>query len=403
MIIEIIVEDYSGISNLFIDFNDNRFYDDNGDNQIFIENPKIPGVYYFTISAIDDDNDREGDQKITQITQSFEVFDDDITPPQISLYYIDYEFQIFILDNDGIIDSKATGEYHLIDEEGLILESGIISLEDFNYVITLPLMPGNYTLEVYSTNNDIEWEGDEEYNIEMFDITVGIEYCFLNVDRLLENLIDYVDINLYSILADNIRFKLRLAQEDLWDAYVLAEAGNIRSCLFNEIIVQAIIEFVEFETEIYSKIDLINDEIRNKIITSLHEIRNFVILLIGTSVDYVLGLTGISSGYNIALIEVELLNLADLVEEELGDFGTKYLEKLIRLSALHLELAIIKLSRGINPDSSLSSAQRFIERAKEEVNNLLENNEITEGITACSLLETLNYCYSKIDEIILEE
>jgi hypothetical protein len=403
IIIDVLAEDKSGISELFIVFNDIWYYDDSGDCQFLIENPRTPGIYNFFIVVIDADNDREGDHKTTQIISSFEVFDDDITPPNIHLYYDNYNYQISILDNDGIIDSKATGEYHLINEEGMILESGIMSLEDFKYLITIPLKSGNYTLEVFSTNNDIEWEGDEEINVAIFDISVGIKACFQNVNDLLEKLIIYVDANLYSILADNIRYKLRLAQEDLWDACDLVDNGNLKCCLFNEIIVQAIIEFVEFETEIYNKIDLINDDIRNEIITSLHEIRNFVILLIGTSVDYVLGLTGISSGYNIALIEVELLNLADLVEEELGSFGTKYLEKLIRLSALHLELAIIKLSRGINPDSTLSSAQRFIERAKEEVNKLLENYEITEGITVCSLLETLDYCYSKIDEIIMEE
>ncbi|MHA2186473.1 MAG: hypothetical protein ACXAAI_15890, partial [Promethearchaeota archaeon] len=300
-------------------------------------------------------------------------------------------------DNDGNVDSKATGEYHLIDEEGLILDSGIISLEDFYYVITFPLKPGNYTLEVYSTNNDIEWEGDEESNIEIFDITIGIECCFRNVDELLEKLIVYVDSNLYSILADSIRFKLRLAQEDLWDAFVLVEAGNIKSCVFNEAIVQAIIEFVEFETEIYNKIDLITDPIKNEITGSLHVIRNFVVLLMGASVDYA---TNINYGYDIATLEVDLLNLADFVEEELGGSGSKYLEKLIKLSALHLELAIMKLSRGINPDSTLSSAQRFIERAMEEAHDILENNESTEA-TICLLLETLEYCYFRISEIIL--
>ncbi|MFX0104912.1 MAG: hypothetical protein ACFE75_05435, partial [Candidatus Hodarchaeota archaeon] len=401
IIIDVLAEDKSGISELFIEFNNIWYYDDNGDGQFFIENPRTPGIYNFSVVVIDADNDREGDHETTQVILSFEVFDDDITPPNIYLYYENYNYQISILDNDGMIDSKATGEYHLIDEEGMILESGIMSLEDFKYLITIPLKPGNYTLEVYSTNNDIEWEGDEEFNVEIFDISVGIKECFQKVDTLIENLIIYVDANLYSILADNIRFKLRLAQEDLRDAYDLVEIGNLKCCLFNELIVQAIIEFVEFETEIYNNIDLIVDEIRDEIITSLHEIRNFVVLLIGTSVDYVLGLKGISSGYNIALIEVELLNLADFVEE-LEDLDTKYLEKLIRLSALHLELAIIKLSRGINPDSTLSNAQKFIERAKEEVNNLLENYEITEDIVT-KLLETLDYCYFKIEEIKLGE
>ena len=399
IVIDILTEDKSGISELYIEFNGTRFYDDNGDSQILIENPRIPGIlYYFTIVAIDADNDREGDQKITQMVSSFEVFDDDTTPPNIYLYYDDFNYQISIRDNDGIIDSKATGGFFLIDEEGVILLLGIIFQEDFNYTIPIPLKPGDYSLEVYSTNNDIEWEGDEEFNNEIFCINVDLLGCFQRVDLLFADLIDYVDENLCLIIADNIKFKLCLAREDLMDAYWLVKAGDLKYGLFNEIIIQAIIKFVEFMTEFYNKFDLITEEIRNEMILSLHQIRNFVILLIGTSVDYV---KGINCGFDIASIEVELLNLADFVQEELGDCDTKHLERLIKLSALQLELAIIKLSRGINPDSTLSLAQRFIGRAMEVVNNLVEENKTSEDTAIYILLEKLNCCYINIEEILL--
>jgi hypothetical protein len=181
------------------------------------------------------------------------------------------------------------------------------------------------------------------------------------------------------------------------DAYFLVEAGDLDQGVFNEIVVKAIVRFVEFETEFYSKIDLISEEIRDEIILSLHQIRNFVILLMGNSVDYVKGIT---CGYDIASIEVELLNLGDFVEEQLGDCVSRYLERLIKLSALQLELAIIKLSRDIDADSALTLAQQFIDRAREEVYNLLEKNKISEYI-ANILLDTLNECYLKIEEIYL--
>ncbi|MFW9785297.1 MAG: hypothetical protein ACFFFB_23660, partial [Candidatus Heimdallarchaeota archaeon] len=396
LIIEVLVEDNSGISELFIEFNDVLFYDDDGDNLILIENLGIPGcLYNLTIVAIDADNDREGDQQTTKISSIFEVVDDDATPPKAYLCYDGFNYQIFILDDDGTVDSQATGEYFLYDEEGVILQSGIISQEYVNYTINIPLKPGNYNLEVYSTNNDNDWEGDEEFHTESFSINVDLENCFQRLDKLLEYLKDYVNDNLCSILADNIRFKLYLAQQDLRDAYLLVEAGDLNSCLFNEIIVQAIIEFVEFETEFYNKINLISEGVRDEIILSLRQIRNFVILLIGNTVDYV---KGINCGYDIASVEVEFLNLLDFIDESIGDCGTKYLEHLIKLSALQLELAIIKLSRDIAPDSTLSLVQQFIDRAKEEVNKLLENNKISEDV-AISLLDTLNFCYISIEKI----
>jgi hypothetical protein len=398
IIIDILTEDKSGISELYIEFNNELFYDDNRDNQILIENPRIiGGLNYFTIVAIDADNDREGDQKITQVISSFEVFDDDTTPPNIYLYYDGFNYQLCIVDNDGTSDSKATGEFFLTDEEGLILQSGIIFQEDVNYTINIPLKLGKYYLEVNSTNNDLEFLGDEESINKIFCININLENCFQRGDKLFEYLIDFVDENLCFIIADSIRFKLCLAREDLMDAYLLVEAGDLDQGVFNEIIVKAIVRFVEFETEFYSKIDLISEEIRDEIILSLHQIRNFVIILMGNSVDYV---KGINCGYDIASIEVELLNLGDFVEEQLGDCVSKHLERLIRLSVLQLELAIIKLSRDIDADSALSLAQQFIDRAREEVHTLLEKNKISKDI-ANMLLDILNECYRKIEEIYL--
>ncbi|MFX0146058.1 MAG: hypothetical protein ACFE9C_18470, partial [Candidatus Hodarchaeota archaeon] len=58
IIIDILAEDESGISELYILFNGSIFYDTDGDYRILIENPRIPGIYNFTIIIIDGDNDR---------------------------------------------------------------------------------------------------------------------------------------------------------------------------------------------------------------------------------------------------------------------------------------------------------------------------------------------------------
>ncbi|MDX1798841.1 MAG: hypothetical protein R3255_09350, partial [Candidatus Lokiarchaeia archaeon] len=215
---------------------------------------------------------------------------------------------------------------------------------------------------------------------------------------LFEDLIDYVDKNLYFIIADSITFKLCLARQDLMHAYLLVEAGDLDKGVFNELITQAIIEFVEFETEFYNKIDLISTAIVDDMVSFLHQIRNFVVILMGNSVDYV---KGISCGYDIASIEVELLNLEDLIEEQFGDCNCKYLEHLIKLSAMQLELAIIKLSRDIKPDSALSLAKQFIDRARDETLKLLEKNMISGDNVISTILDSLNYCYTMIEEIDL--
>jgi len=344
----------------------------------------------------DDDNDRDQDQATSLFIKSFEVLDDDTTPPLLNLNYDGFNYQIIILDNDGIFESYATGEYFLFNEEGIILGSGLLLQENFCYTVIIPFRPGIYSLEIYLTNNDKEWFGDEEFSREIFNINIDIEFYFQYIDKLLEDLINYVESSAF-ILGDNIIFKLHLAQENLQDAYALVLAGDINCGLFNEIFIQAIIEFVEFETEFYNKINLMAEDIKNVIIASLHEIRDSIVLLMGKSVDFV---KEINYGSDIATIEVELLNLKDTIEE-LDERSTKLLERLTTLAALQLELAIIELSLDVTPDSTLTLARDIINRAKEEVNKLLTNSKISVEI-ADLLLNMFEYCYISIEEIILE-
>jgi hypothetical protein len=395
---DILSEDISGICSIFIEFDGIQYFDDDRDNQILIPNPKIPGLYNCVINILDADNDRQEDQKLTQLISSFEVFDDDATPPQVFIYYDGFTYQFFILDNDGIFDSKATGEYVLINGVGEILDSGIISAEEKNSTITIPLKPGIYTLIIHSTNNDNEWDGDEEFTDIILDINVDIENCFLWVNKLAEDLINYVEENLWSKIANNIRFKLRFAQGYLGDAYTLVKAGYIGCSIFKDMLAQAIIEFIGFETEFYNKINLITDEEANYVIKSLNKIRNFIILLIGNSVDYV---KGIDYGYDIAVIEVELLILKDYVEETITDCNTNHLEKLLLSASMQLELAMIKIALDIDPDLTLLLAKNTLDLARDEVIKLSEQEKISQDVMYL-LLEKIEMCYVNIEDVLNE-
>ncbi|MHA1292076.1 MAG: hypothetical protein ACTSQJ_05345 [Promethearchaeota archaeon] len=306
-----------------------------------------------------------------------EVLDDDTTPPEIYIYEEEFGWSILIRDDDGVIDSEATGEYSIIDEHGNEWVSGILAQEEVLYPIEIPLKPGIYTLIVAATNNDLDRPGDEETSEDTVLIDITLADCYNYVDQQLKDLKNYVDDNLCLILSWNLREKLWLAQEYLRDAYELVEDGNITCGLFHDLIAQVLIEIVEFETELYNNLLLISDEDAEYIISALHVIRNNIVLLMGNSVDYD---KGTDYGYYIALIEGNLFDLIDFIEEEINPEDRECLEDLITSAAALLEIAIFEISLDFEIECTLTLAQYTLDQAKDEVNYLFDSGKISQDL-----------------------
>ncbi|MFX0056935.1 MAG: hypothetical protein ACFE8J_01400 [Candidatus Heimdallarchaeota archaeon] len=288
IIFDLIAEDQSGISELYIEFMENEYYfNENG--QIVIPNPRFPGSYNLFAIAVDADIDREGDKLITIVESNFEVYDDDITPPQIIISEDESGWNISISDDDGITDSIASGNFSLNDQDGNILATGVILQEGNSCYISkevIPLKIGVYTLEVYATNNDLEWLGDEEISYITEEISITLEDCYNYVIQQIETLKEYIGNNLCCILACILNKKLSLAQECLIDAYSLTMQGNINCALISLRHAKFFICLVKCFILCLMKCHIPND-IGNYIIQSLYDIKNNIILLMEISADYV--------------------------------------------------------------------------------------------------------------------
>jgi len=129
----------------------------------------IPGTYTIDITARDNDNDPdhpEGDDWLESSAQTtIAIHDDDTEPPVISIVY----------DGDGTTDNPGNWLVEIDDlgaglAEVLILIDGDVYKNDQNlggiltksYVVPVPPLAGDHTIEVFAKDNDNDWDGDQQ-------------------------------------------------------------------------------------------------------------------------------------------------------------------------------------------------------------------------------------------------
>jgi len=379
--LEISAEDNSGISELYIDFLGDRYYDYDNNNYITISNPSIPGDYTLSITAVDGDLDREGDQLFSTVYSNLNIIDDDTTPPQIIIDENEFSWNISILDNDGIIDSEATGNYTLIDQYNIIIDSGIIYQEDSIYYISKDLVslmkPTTITLKIYATNNDCEWEGDVETAEAIIIIVITLEDCFQYVDTQIEDLKNFIKENIQSCFKYFFLYILNQTQRNLRSAYTQVIQGNI-ICGLNYL--ESALSYVKMIKTIifcFNQICCCDNFDLEYIICMLIDIRNNIVLLKGNSVDYG---RDTELGYQIADIEVEVLKLKDFLQENIDFCDARYLKNLIARTANKVEATLFYLAQDIDYSCLLTCAQNLLELAICEVDSLLNEGKISQTL-----------------------
>ncbi len=276
IIFEIMAEDESGIAELFIDFINTRYYHDDESIQIQIPNPRVPGIYEFSAVAIDNDSEYGQDQLNTTISSSFEIFDDDITPPEIIISENEDYFDLEVIDNDGITDSKATGTYIIISQYGEEIATGTLDQEQIKYRLCKNIFysggVGTHTLIVQATNNDREWEGDEETSTIENHIIITPDDYFKYINKQIDEIKNYICNIVNPCICSFVMCFLNTIQEDLKEAY-------------NNFIVDNIIKSLDYIRDARSKLlvsmDLINGiynigciciEDRNFLLASLQKV-----------------------------------------------------------------------------------------------------------------------------------
>jgi len=293
----------------------------------------------------------------------------------------EYVWNISILDNDGIIDSEASGNFSLADQYGNIIFSGQIFQEESIYSFSMDLMslmkPTTLTLKIYATNNDLEWEGDEETSEETRTITITLEDSFKYVVQQIENLKEFIKENNPYCFKHFLIKILTCTQQKLQCAYTQVIQDNVLCGLYYLKTALCYIKMVESIILCSSRMYYCHDSVLEYIIMTLNDIRNNVVLLKGISVDYK---QDNDLGYHIASIEVKILNLMDFIGENINYYDSKCLLGVLKKVANLLETTLFYMTQDLDYTCLLTSAQKYLELAKCKVNYLLEVEKITQTL-----------------------
>ncbi|MFX1593029.1 MAG: PKD domain-containing protein, partial [Promethearchaeota archaeon] len=337
------------------------------------------GTFLVTLTVMDDDGAVDTD------TCTVVVQDDDITPPELTdlLIIDDIHFVTISLnasDESGIDFFNIFVDGELIE---LVSQTQIEDIYTFILENQWILKEGIYQVDIQAVDadNDIITDSLSSWISGTFEITIGEMYQY--VDWQLEELKNYIDSNLVSWFRHLIIRKLSQAQNYLNKALDYLENGEISRGVLYDSKAKSCVTYAENIVEKLSNVE--------EIINRLRVIRNNIVILKGTS-------SQVEKGYDVALIEIELLNLYDVIKQEINWKDGLYLNMLIRLAAENLELAIYKISLGINPENSLRSAQLKLELAINEINRLLNKGKISQEL-ADTLLGKINQIYLTIEEV----
>jgi hypothetical protein len=341
------------------------------------------GEKEFFIKAISEGNS-------TTIIGKITINDDDVNPPEITNFEI-IETPIdvtvkFDIWNEMEGDDQGISNIKIFIDDELILEYIPDPLETcfsftFNDTHGFWFMEkGTHEIRVELIDNDFDVPNDALNSSMSGTFETELKDMYLYVDWQIEVLKNYTDTHLCWLMDKMLSHKLSIAQKHLEIAYILAEQGRITCGLFHDTIAKIMIEITEFRTEIFNKINFINDEDATYIISSLHTIRNNIVLLLGTT-------SGTEQGIPLALIEINLLNLNDFIEDNINWWDRKCLTCYIECATKSLEIAIFKASMDHGLECALSCVQWKLELAKNKVNCLLNKGKISQDLADIILFE----------------
>ncbi|MFX1279141.1 MAG: carboxypeptidase-like regulatory domain-containing protein [Promethearchaeota archaeon] len=221
--LEIILQatDASGISSIVVQFGGIDYlpyYDGpGGEYRIRIPNPKTPGLYWFDIFVRDGDNDGWNGDTLQYVNAiSFNVIDDDITPPNVNfindweIYDSEDYFEIIIdaTDLDSGIYSPGVYADFGSGKGGPTRYYGVLETDGFYHIyIDNPRTPKSYNVEIWVFNNDYDnWNGDRDdfHDILTFNVVDDDEsppivnfhnnWFMLDCDGYFEIILDASDI-----------------------------------------------------------------------------------------------------------------------------------------------------------------------------------------------------------------
>ena len=356
------------------------FQNPSGIYPVFPPNTPITlGPRHFSYTAIDNDNDREGDRLTTTEGITINIVDDDIDKPYI-------ENLMTTVDPLWVnISFTAIDDLHG-DDEGLSNISVYVDgdLRYTNYTLSYETafdlsfpnewiwMPGSYEIKIYLVDADNDRPSDSLQNMTTTEFVVTLDEMYQYVMWLCEEMNNYIYYNEIVALYGVVTQKLVKIQALLWDAYQLIQDGYLHSGLVRQKMAEIKLEIAETKTELMINKQSMNQEHFDHLQECIRDVRNRIVELMGLSIG--------EFSHDISLVEIDVYNLRDFVEDNILAADSENLVNAITLTAEKLENAIFDISLDKSTEGSLTSAQNALDKVWTEVIALARKGKISEEL-----------------------
>lgn len=376
------------------------------------------GNQVFNFVAIDNDNDRPYDSLTSEEIVTINIVDDDIEAPILFGYETSFDINkvnisLNALDMSGFSCAKVYIDDVLIETTNIVQNNINISISfslDNEWIMESGTH--NIKVEVFDGDNDRPDDSLSSVLSGTFEVTIDdmFEYVINQIDVLKQNFIDFLDDytkvckskgkhhyhhfskHIGNYIGKSMNRKLSWAQCHLRKANELYNEDSICHSLYHDHFSKALIQITEFKTDFLNKIGLINDSEYDSLISQIRDIRNNIIVIMGVSV-------GTNQAVKIAYTAIDILELKDDIDNEIGSYCAKYrLISKLYSAERKLEYCIFKLSCGYNIDKKLAYVQKILDKTVKKVECLLKHEIISQEL-AESIIERIIKINSSIEGI----
>ncbi|MFX0139198.1 MAG: hypothetical protein ACFFDN_36490, partial [Candidatus Hodarchaeota archaeon] len=242
---------------------------------------------------------------------------------------------------------------------------------------------GIHNIRVDITDADDDRISDDSLTTTIYDtFEVTLDEMYRYVMWLCEEMNNYIYDNGIVALYGVVTQKVVKIQNLLWEAYQLIEDGYLHTGLVRNKMAEIKLEIADTKTELMINKQSMTQEHFDYLKDCIQNIRNKIVELMGLSV-------GTTFSHEISLAAVEIYNLRDFVEENINATDRENLANAITLAAEKLEDAIFDISLDKDTESSITSSQHALDKAKTEVIDLQRKNKISVELVETLLIKIL--------------
>jgi len=339
------------------------------------------------------------DYLIEEIELTINVTDDDVMQPYFENFFVKDNHNwlniSFIAIDEFLGDDLGLSNISIYVDGALVYDYQPTPSETiFNFSLTNDWIwiEGLHDIRVVITDADNDRISDDSLTTSIsgtFEVTLDEMYNY--IVWLLDEMNNYIYDNSISALYGVVTQKIVKIQDILLEAYQLIEDGYLHTGLVRNKIAEAKLEIADTKTELMINKQSMSQEHFDNLKDIIQNIRNKILEIMGLSM-------GTPFSHAISLAEVEIYKVKDFVEYNIEPQDSENLANALTLAAEKLEDALFDISLDKDTESSITSAQHALDRARAELEALVDKGKILPAL-GDTLLSKILIIHMKIEDL----